>query len=203
MSKNRQLRAQINTSLTEPIAEFERSIAEALNDGDDFSAEIDSELLGHVLRKIIYNVVGEQKLANVEVPTVHNISQMDARIDHTEAKVECEIHIHQPIVAFIRLKYSLENDPRSCGTRLRLKNNKVEVHETTRPLDMAAKIALRVMRVESVVRHELSDPNGLIKRMLPDALSRYGFEGVVHDVELDFNGDGSLRVFITGDADGA
>jgi hypothetical protein len=199
MSKNRQLRAQINTSLTEPIASFERSIAESLNGGDDFGAEINSELLGHVLRKVIYNVVSEQKLANVEVPTVHNISMMDARISQGEAKVECEIHIHQPIIAFIRLKYALENDPRSCGTRLRLKNNKVEVHEHTRPLDMAAKVALRVMRVESVVRGELSDPNGLIKRMLPDALSRYGFDGVIHDVELEFNGDGSLRVFITGE----
>jgi hypothetical protein len=128
MSKNHQLRAQINTSLTEPIATFEKSIADTLNVGEDFSVEIDSEMLGHVLRKVIYNVVSEQKLANVEVPTVHNISQMDARIGGGEAKVECEIHIHQPIVAFIRLRYTLENDPRSCG-----KSTKTPAHWTWRP----------------------------------------------------------------------
>lgn len=201
MSKNSQLRQQISTSLTEPIAAFEKSIADCLNDGGDFSADIDSQILGFVLRKVVYNIVSEQRLANVEVPTVHNISQMEARIGQGEATVACEIHIHQPIVAFIRLKYTLENDPRSCGTRLRLKNNKIEVHETTRAFDVAAKVALKVMRVESVVRHELSDPNGLIKRMLPGALSLQGFDGVINDVELEFNGNNTLRVFITGDKD--
>lgn len=202
MSKNRQqLRQQISTSLSEPIAAFEQRIADALNDDGEFSANIDSAELGLILRKVVYNLVSEQRLANVEVPTLHNISLMDARIDHGEASITCEIHIHQPIIAFIRLKYSLENDPRSRGTRLRLKNNRVEVHESTRPLDMAAKVALKVMRVESVVRHELSDPNGLIQRMLPDALAQQGFTGVVQAVELEFNGDSSLRVYIAGTKD--
>ena len=98
------------------------------------------------MRKIVYRLVDEQKVANVNVPIVHNISQMDVRITGSEAQVACEIHIHEPIIAFIRLKYTLENDPRSCGTRLRLKSNRVEVREITRPLDVGAKLALKMMR---------------------------------------------------------
>lgn len=200
MSKRRQqLRQQINESLTEPILALEHEIAEALAADGEFHAEIDDADLALILRKIIYRLVDEQKVGSVSVPIVHNISQIDARINGSAAVIACEVHVHEPIIAFIRLKYALENDPNSRGTRLRLKDNRLEVREITRPLDVAAKLALKMLRVEHIIRQELSDPNGLIKRMLYQPLEEYGYTGAVHDVELAFNGDRSLRVFITGE----
>ncbi len=199
MSKHKQqLRQQINRSLTEPILGIEQRIADLLDADGEFHSDIDSAELSLVLRKIIYRLVDEQKVANVSVPIVHNITQMDARIVGGEAQVACEIHVHEPIVAFIRLKYTLENDPRSCGTRLRLKGNRIEIREITRPLDVGAKLALKMLRLEQIVRHELSDPNKLLKRMLPQPLEQLGFDGAVRDVELEFNGGDTLRVYITG-----
>jgi hypothetical protein len=150
---------------------------------------------------VIYRIVDEQKVAHVSVPTLHNITQMDARIKGNGAQVECEVHVHEPIIAFIRMKYELENDPRSCGTRLRLKGDRLEVREITRPLDIGAKLALKMLRIEHIVRQELSDPNGLIKRMLYQPLEQYGYSGAVHDVELEFNGADVLRVYISGEKD--
>src|SRR5664279_2751251 len=171
------LRQQINASVTEPILYFEQKIADSLNAQGVFTANVDGDELGLILRKVIYNIVDEQKLGHVQVPVLHSVSQVDARIGQGEAAIFCEIRIHQPIVAFIRMKYTLENDPRFAHTRLRLK--KLHVQESTRPLDVAAKVALKVMRVESVIRHELSDPNGLIKRQLPVPLRHRGFDGVI------------------------
>lgn len=200
MSKRRQqLRRQINESLTEPILSIEHEIADSLSTRGEFHSDIDSLELGLILRKVIYRIVDEQKVAHVSVPILHNITQMDARIDTSEARVECEVHVHEPIIAFIRLKYALENDPRSCGTRLRLKNDRLEVREITRPLDVGAKLALKMLRIEHIVRQELSDPNGLIKRMLYQPLEQYGYTGAVHEVELEFNGLDSLRVYISGE----
>ncbi|MFN8448118.1 MAG: hypothetical protein U0521_05905 [Anaerolineae bacterium] len=200
MSRRRQqLRQQINESLSEPILGIEHRIADSLAAEGEFHSEIDDDELGLILRKVIYRIVDEQKVANVSVPILHNITQMDARIHASGALVECEVHVHEPIIAFIRLKYALENDPASCGTRLRLKDDRLEVREITRPLDVGAKLALKMLRIENIVRHELSDPNGLIKRMLYQPLEQYGYTGVVHDVELEFNGTNSLRVYITGE----
>ena len=127
MSKrNQPLRQQIE-QIAAPTLSIEKRIADSLNAEGEFSADIDSAELGLILRKVIFVLVAEQKVASFEVPVVHNISAMTAQIDGTEARIACEVHVHQPIVAFIRFKYTLENDPPSCGTRLRLKNNKVEV----------------------------------------------------------------------------
>lgn len=200
MSKRKQqLRQQINDNLTEPILGIEHRIADSLCADGEFHSEIDSTELGFILRKIVYRIVDEQRVANISVPILHNITQMDAAIMEGGALVNCEVHVHEPIIAFIRLKYGLENDPRSCGTRLRLKDNRLEVREITRPFDVGAKLALKMLRLENVVRHELSDPNGLIKRMLPQPLEQYGYTGAVHNVELEFNGASTLRVFITGE----
>jgi hypothetical protein len=203
MSKRKQqLRQQINDSLTEPILGIEHRIADSLCAEGEFHSEIDSTELSLILRKIIYRIVDEQRVASISVPILHNITQMDARIVGDGALVACEVHVHEPIIAFIRLKYALENDPRSCGTRLRLKANHLEVREITRPFDIGAKLALKMLRLEHIVRHELSDPNGLIKRMLPQPLEQYGYTGAVHEVELEFNGANTLRVLITGEKAG-
>ncbi len=200
MSRNReQLRQQINRSLTQPILGIEKRIADALDADGEFNSEVDSEELGLILRKIVYRIVDEQKVANLSVPIVHNITQMDSRIVGGEAQVACEVHVHEPIIAFIRLKYTLENDPRASGTRLRLKNNHVDVREITRPFDVGAKLALKMLRLERVILHELSDPNALIKRMLPEPLVQQGYMGAVSDVELSFNGSNTLHVYITGE----
>jgi hypothetical protein len=199
MSKqDKQLRQQIHQTIAEPTILIEQRIADALCEQGEFRARIDSSELALILRKVVHTLVGKQKVANFDVPIVHNVTEMNVRITGGEALVACEVHVHQPIIAFIRFKYTLENDPAALGKRLRLKHNRIEVQEITRPLDMGAKLALKMMRVEHIARQELSDPGGIIMRTLPDQLERLGFDGALCDIDLEFNGDGStLNVYIT------
>ena len=193
--QSKQLRQQISETIADPI--IEKRIANSLNADGEFSANIDSGELGLILRKVVFMLVGQQKVANFDVPIVHNVTQMDAKIVGSEARIACEVHVHQPIIAFLRFKYTLENDPDSDGTQLRLKHNRIDVQEITRPFDFGAKLALKMMRVEHIAHLELSDPNGIIKRTLPPQLLAQGFAGALGDIDLEFNGDNTLRVYIT------
>ncbi len=195
--QSKQVRQQINQHIAEPTSLIEQRIADALCDHGEFRASIDSGELALILRKVVYTLVGQQKVANVDLPIMHNITEMQVRINGGEAAVACEVHVHQPIIAFIRFKYTLENDPAARGKRLRLKNNRIEVREITRPLDMGAKLALKMLRVEHIARQELSDPGGIIMRTLPDQLELLGFDGRLCDIDLEFNGSGTLNVCIT------
>ena len=51
------------------------------------------------------NLVLEQKVGGIDVPIVHNVSVMNVRIVGEKAAVDCEIHVHSPIKAFIRSVY--------------------------------------------------------------------------------------------------
>ena len=195
--QSKQVRQQISQHIAEPTSLIEQRIADALCDHGEFRASIDSGELALILRKVVYTLVGQQKVANVDLPIMHNITEMQVRINGGEAAVACEVHVHQPIIAFIRFKYTLENDPAARGKRLRLKNNRIEVREITRPLDMGAKLALKMLRVEHIARQELSDPGGIIMRTLPDQLESLGFDGRLCDIDLEFNGSGTLNVCIT------
>ena len=195
--QSKQVRQQISQHIAEPTILVEQRIANALCDHGEFRASIDSGELALILRKVVYTLVGQQKVANVDLPIMHNVTEMQVRINSGEAAVACEVHVHQPIIAFIRFKYTLENDPVARGKRLRLKNNRIEVREITRPLDMGAKLALKMLRVEHIARQELSDPGGIIMRTLPDQLEPLGFDGRLCNIDLEFNGSGTLNVCIT------
>ncbi len=196
---NQQLRKQIAAQISAPIDILEKRIADSLADFGEYRDTMDAEELGLVLRKVFYTLVGEQKVGHFDLPIVHNVSEMDVDIAGCEARVRCTVHIHQPITAFIKFRYTLENHPLQ-PTRLRLKNSKLDVEEITRAFDVGAKVALKVMGVEKIARHELSDPNGIIKRTLPPQLYLHGYEGVLTDVDLEFTHDNRLSVVIYGSA---
>jgi hypothetical protein len=195
---SQQLRKQIAEQISAPIDEIERRIAVCLAEFGEFDDTLDAEDLALILRKVFYTLVGEQKVANLDVPIVHNVSEMSVAIVAREARIACTVHIHEPITAFIKFRYTLENHPHHPGTRLRLKNNKIEVNEVTRAFDVGAKVALKVLGVERIARHELSDPGGIIKRTLPAQLQHHGYAGTLVSVELQFTEDDRLAVVIVG-----
>lgn len=189
------LRQQIAADNSTPAAAVEKHIADCLVQDGEFHSALDAEMLGGVLRKVFYTIVAEQKVAQFEVPILHNVSEMSVSIAGREAKVAATVHIHQPIIAFLKFRYTLENDPKT-PKRLRLKNNKLDVEEVTRAFDVPAKVALKVMGVEKIARQELSNPNAIIARTLPPQLLPHGFEGKLARVELEFTADNCLEVLL-------
>ncbi len=190
------LRKQIAADVSAPAEVVEKLIADSLTQAGEFHSMLTSEMLGFVLRKVFYTIVAEQKVAQFDLPIVHNVSEMSVAIVGREARIAATVHIHQPITAFIKFRYTLENDPKNPKL-LRLKNNKLDVEEVTRAFDVPAKVALKVLGVEKIARHELSNPNAIIARTLPPQLKAHGFEGKISRVELEFIGDDNLEVLLT------
>lgn len=193
-NSNQVIRQQIVQSVAAPATNIENQIASSLIHYGEYCGQISSHDLGVILKKVLYTLVAEQKVAGFEVPLVHNVSQMDIKIADCEALIRSEVHVHAPVTAFIRFKYTLENVP--GAPRLRLKKNSLQVEEITKPFDFAAKVALRVMDVERIARHELSDPAAVILRTLPEQLLHYGYDGLVSVIDLQFLKDNSLSVFM-------
>lgn len=185
--RNSDLRQRISEQLSRPVASIEQLIAQSLIEEGEFEAELPAEHLAAIMRKLLYTLVAEQKVAGVEVPIVHNVSKMEIEIEDGEAEVACEVHIHSPLTGFIQFSYTLENDDEDG--HVRLKNGNLNVKEITRPMDMAAKLALRIMNVRAIALRELSDLGELIRRTLPAQLEEYGFEGQIDEVEMVFEAD--------------
>lgn len=193
------LRQQIAHSIADPVAPFEHKIAESLKKRGEFRGNLTSDQLSVILRKVLFTMVGEQKVAGFDVPIVHNVSAMKVDICQREAKVFAEIHVHSPISAFIQFRYILENDRRNGGKKLRLKDNCMEVKEVTRPFDLGAKAALAIMGVKQIALRELADPNAVIQRTLPRQLGRIGFQGKLAQVDLELLADNTMWVYVVGD----
>ena len=186
-SRKTELSQRIADRLSRPVAPIEQQIAESLTEDGVFEAELNAEELAVIMRKLLYMLVAEQKVAGVEVPIVHNVSKMDISIGDSEAEIACEVHIHSPLVGFIQFSYTLENDENEG--HLQLKDNALAVKEITRPMDMAAKLALRIMNVRAIALRELSDLGALIRRTLPEQLQEHGFEGQIDEVEMILQDD--------------
>ncbi len=196
LNKKDTLRRQISQTIIDPVRSIEEQIAVSLVKRHAFRADLTEKDLSPILSKVLYILVMEQKVAGVSVPTVHNVSAMKVQMTGQEAGVDCEVQVHSPIKAFIRFQYTLQNHPDERG-KLQLKQGQVAVKETTRPFDLAALAALRVMNVKKVALHELSDPNHLIQRTLPTQLAEYGFQGELCEVQLAFTGAQTLSVHLT------
>lgn len=197
------LRKQITDQIAEPVAPFEENIAQALKQEGQFDGHLSGDQLSVIMRKVLYTLVAEQRFAGFDVPIVHNVTAMEVRIARREARVFAEVHVHSPITAFIQFRYTLQNDPRHPGHKLQLKNRQVEVKETTRPFDLAARAALAILSVRQIALRELSDPNAVIQRTLPPQLARLGFQRPLAQIALELE-DSAMRVFIAaGSLDGA
>ncbi|MGQ9886933.1 MAG: hypothetical protein ACUVSX_00445 [Aggregatilineales bacterium] len=197
-NKKRALRQQVKRVISDPVMPLEHKVARALIDTGEYLGTLTADELAVIMRKVLYTLVDEQKVAGLDVPLVHNVSRMDVSIAAGEAAVSCEVHIHAPIKAFITFNYVLENDHQSNNGRLRLKNNWLDVHEVTRPFDIGAKAALKVMGVRHIALQELNDLNGVIRRTLPPRLHQLGFKGELKDVALELQDNGTMVVYLTG-----
>ena len=195
--KKQTLRKQIEHTIVDPVLPIEEKVARALAERGEFLGTLSADDLAVILRKVLYTLVDEQKVAGVDVPITHNVSRMEVNITGREATVFCEVHIHSPIKAFITFDYVLENDHHSDHGRLRLKGNRLTVKEVTRPFDIGARAALAVMGVRGIALQELSDPNAVIKRTLPAQLVQHGFDGDIDDVALELLDDNTLTVYIS------
>jgi hypothetical protein len=178
---------------------LEQQIAAALTKKNAYAGKVSSDELGSILTKVLETVVTEQKFAGLDVPVKHTVTAMDVAIERGKAYVACVMQIHAPINATLMFDYALENDPKRPTRRLRLHNNHVEIQEMTGTFDFAAKMALRMMNVKQIVMQQLSNPNKLIRRVLPVHLVRQGFQGRICDVGLQILPDDTIAISITGD----
>ncbi len=198
-SKQQILRQQISEPIAEPALLLEKRVARALADSGEFLGVFTAEELAVVMRKVLYTLVAEQKVAGVDVPLTHNVTRMEVSIVGHEATVSCELHIHAPIQAFIIFDYVLENDGQANNGRLLLKGNQLNIKEITRPFDVAARTALKVMNVRRIALKELSNVNLLIMRTLPPQLRAHGFEGALATVALELQDGGGMAVYLAAD----
>lgn len=175
---------------------IERRIADALRHHGEFIDTLGPEELEPILTNVLFMLVGEQKLAGIDIPIQHNVTSMEVEICQQEAHIFCELHIHAPIMAFIRFRYVLVNDPRSNPANLRVKNNELHVDEITRKLDLGAKAALKVMNVRKLALAELSDPAYVIQRTLPHKLNLQGYTHDLGQIELRITPENLLHVHI-------
>lgn len=197
--KRETLRQQIEDPIAEPALLLEKRVARALINNGEFLGVFTAEDLAIVMRKVLYTLVAEQKVAGVDVPLVHNVTRMEVSIAGCEAAVSCELHIHAPIQAFITFDYVLENDSEANSGRLLLKGGQVEVREVTRPFDVTARAALKVMGVRRIALKDLNNVNALIRRTLPPQLRPHGFEGELAVVGLELQPVGTMAVYLAAD----
>jgi len=199
--KKKQLRQQIAQDVAGPAAPFEEKIAGLLKQSGEFRGHLTGDQLSVIMRKVLFTLVAEQRVAGFDVPIVHNVSVMDVSIAGREAKVFAEVHIHRPIRAFIQFRYCLENDGENPNKRLHLKDNRVEVREITHPFDFGAKAALGIMGVRHIALKELSNPNAVIQRTLPLQLKPLGFQGRLTCVELELTDEDTMLVYVAAERD--
>jgi len=194
-SRNSDVRKRISQGIAGPVEEIELRIAESLAREGRYEGFMDCDDLGVIMRKVLFTLVDEQKVGGMDVPITHNVTEMQVKIEDGEADISCELHIHNPIKAFIRFEYTLINDPKAPGKKIVLKNNHLTVTEITKPFDFAAKTALKIMGVKNIALAELKNPNYVIQRTLPDQLRHLGFDGELTTVELAIN-DNDMHVFV-------
>ena len=183
-------------SATRPI---EQRIATALNETGEYQGTLNARELTPILKHVLFRLVAEQKVAGFNVPIVHHVSQMQVAILNQEIQIFCEVEVQQPVNAFIRFSYSLENAPGS-PKNLRLKNNQLDVEEVTRRFDFSAKTALKMMNVAKIARTELSDPAAVIQHTIPSQLAAQNFYGTVNTIEISITEQNTLWVHLIADA---
>ncbi|MCC6612509.1 MAG: hypothetical protein IT320_03465 [Anaerolineae bacterium] len=190
------VREQVAAHIEQETRSVEERIAAALRTSRTFKGALTATELEPILSNVVFTLVASQRFAGIDVPITHNISRMQVTIQRMYADVMCEVHVHEPIIAFIQFQYQLENDPHQDG-QLRLKGGTIKVTETTRRLDLAAKAALRMLNVRAIALRELRDPNDIIRRTLPPQLEVHGLDDLCFEnIDLTFMDDDTLHVVL-------
>ncbi len=181
-----QLRAQIAAAQSQYYStdSIESRIAASLLEEGRFDESISSEDLGVVLRNVVFTMFAQHTIAGLDVGLVHNVPVMKVTINGSEADVQFIVHIHKPIVAFLKFKYTLINDPVSVARQLRLKRGSLTMSEHTRRFDLKAKAALAATNISNITRKELNNVNGIIYSTLLPRLELHGITGTLTCMEM-------------------
>jgi len=195
-----QLRRQIEVAAAEhfPVDKIEDRIATSLLATGTFQDDLTATELAIILRNMVYTMFGQHKVGGRDLHLIHNIPSMRVRIYNGQAKVKFIVHIHKPIVAFIKFQYTLINDPVSIRSNLRVKQGSLVVKQDIRRYDLKAKAALAAIDIESMAKKELNDPAAVITATLPSQLRKRGAEGRFTDLRLALV-DCHLRVYLEGE----
>lgn len=199
-----QLRRQIEAAAAEhfPVDKIEDRIAISLLANGRFQDELTATELAIILRNMVYNMFAQHKVGGRDLHLIHNIPSMRVRINKGQAKVKFIVHIHKPVVAFIKFRYTLINDPVSIRSNLRVKQGSLVINQDTRRFDLKAKAALTAIDIENMAKKELSDPAGVISATLPTQLKKRGVVGKFTEIRLSLI-DCRLQVYLEGEFDRA
>jgi hypothetical protein len=195
-----QLRAQIEAAASQEYSSeaVELKIAASLLEQGKFSGHLDEQELTSVIRNIVYNRFANQRIGGRDIGIVHNIPAIDVKISGETVNVSFLVHIHRPIVAFLRFRYVLMNDPFSEPKRVQLKRGSLSIRKNTRRFDLKARAALSAIDLESIARNELTDLAVILRRTLSDQMNGYGISGEISEIRLGIV-DCVLEVYLEGD----
>ncbi len=195
-----QLRGQIEAAKAKQFSttQIEDKIAQALLVHGRFKDKIDADELATIMRNVVYTIFAEHKVGGREVGLLHNVPTMKVHINNGQAAIGFIVHIHKPIVAFIKFQYTLVNDPVSVYPNLRVKRGSLIIAEHTRRFDIKAKAALAAINVKNLALKELAEPAAIIVATLPSQLERLGLRGNLKTVELALK-DHDLEVYLEGE----
>lgn len=195
-----QLRGQIEAARAKQFSttQIEDKIAQALLVHGRFKDKIGADELATIMRNVVYTIFAEHKVGGREVGLLHNVPTMKVHINNSQAAIGFIVHIHKPIVAFIKFQYTLVNDPVAVYPNLRVKRGSLTIAEHTRRFDIKAKAALAAINVKNLALKELADPAAVIIATLPLQLERHGLRGKLKNVELTLK-DHDLEVYLEGE----
>lgn len=195
-----QLRAQIEAAASQEYSSeaVELKIAASLLEQGKFSGHLDEQELTSIIRNIVYNRFANQRIGGRDIDMMHNIPAINVTISGENVNVSFLVHIHRPIVAFLRFRYVLMNDPFSESKRVQLKRGSLSIRKDTRRFDLKARAALAAIDVESIARNELTDLAVILRSTLSERMNGYGISGEISDIRLGI-GDSCLEVYLEGD----
>ncbi len=182
-----QLRAQIEATADKDFSTetIELRIAASLVETGRFCGQLNEDELARVIRNVVYSRFSQQKIGGRNLGLVHNVPVTKVELINSEARVNFLVHIHSPIVAFLRFRYVLINDPLSTFKRLRMKKGTLSIKKDTRRFDLKAKAALSVFDVEGIALKELTDLADIIKVTLCDQMNGHGINGNLSEIQLE------------------
>ena len=195
-----QLRTQIEAAASQqyPLDAVELKIAASLLEDGRFKGHLNEQELTNVIRNVVYSRFANQRIRGLDIALVHNIPSIRVQLRRKEVHVSFLVHIHRPIIAFLRFRYVLVDDvPPGCK-KITMKRGSLTIGKDTRRFDIKAKAALAAIDVEAMARDELADLAGILKGTILDQMKGVGITGEISEIELNV-GEGCLDVYLEGD----
>jgi len=195
-----QLRTQIEAAASQqyPIEAVELMITASLLEQGRFRGHLNEQELTNVIRNVVYSRFSNQRIKGRDVTLVHNIASIRVQLSDEEVHVSFLVHIHSPIIAFLRFRYVLVDDITAGCKKVTLKRGSLSIRKDTRRFDIKAKAALAAIDIEAITRDELTDLGGILKGSLLDQMKCIGITGEISMIELSL-GEGCLDVYLEGD----